>query len=209
MSKIKSPVKIKVCGITNLADALMAVQWGADALGFIFYKKSPRSVAPRKVKSIVATLPPFVNRVGVFVNEPAERVNRIADTCNLDYIQLHGEEKPSYCKKIKRKIIKAARLRTSSSLKELDDYNVEGFLLDSYSEKQLGGTGETCDWTLARDAKKYGTIILAGGLNPKNVVNAILRVRPYGIDVCSGVEKSPGKKDPAKIKAFFTAVAGG
>jgi len=209
MSKIKSPVKIKICGITDLADALLAVQCGADAVGFIFYNKSPRFVSTRRVKEIVSALPPFVNRVGVFVNESADRVNRAADACRLDYVQLHGDESPAYCKKMNRKVIKAVRLKDSRSLAGLRAYRVSGFLLDAYSEAGQGGTGQPCDWTLARDAKKYGPVILAGGLNPGNVVDAILRVRPYGIDVCSGVEKSPGKKSPAKIRAFFHAIAGG
>jgi len=195
--------------MTSLPDALLAVRWGADAVGFILYKKSPRFVSARTVKEITAGLPPFVNRVGVFVNESADRVNRIADTCRLDYVQLHGDESPAYCKRIKHKVIKAVQLKNSNSLKGLGAYNVDGFLLDAWSENQRGGTGQACDWTLARDAKKYGPVILAGGLNPVNVVNAILRVRPYGIDVCSGVEKSPGEKAPAKIKAFFKAVADG
>ena len=208
MKKIKSPVKVKVCGITNLSDALLAVRWGADALGFIFYKKSPRFISPRVVKGVVSALPPFVNRVGVFVNESSEWVNRVADTCRLD-VQLHGDESPTYCKKIKHKVIKAAQLKNALSLKSLAEYNVDGFLLDTFSEKQRGGTGRTSNWTLARDAKKYGVVILAGGLNPNNIVNAILRVRPYGVDVGSGLEKSPGKKDSVKVKAFFSAIAGG
>lgn len=207
MSKIRFPIKIKVCGITTISDALLSIQWGADAIGFIFYEKSPRFVSMDTVKEIISSLPPFINCVGVFVNESTDLVNRISDSCSLDYVQLHGDETPDYCKKIKRKVIKAARLKNSQSLKGLDAYKVDGFLLDSYSDKSRGGTGEICDWSLARHAKRFGNIILAGGLNSKNVVNAILKVRPYGIDVCSGVEKSPGKKDPIKVKAFFTAIS--
>ncbi|MFQ5672340.1 MAG: phosphoribosylanthranilate isomerase [Nitrospinales bacterium] len=209
MRKTKSPVKIKICGITNLADALLAVQYGADAVGFIFYNKSPRFVSRRTVKEIISTLPPFVSRVGVFVNESADRVNRVADACRLDYVQLHGDESPAYCKKMNRKVIKAVQLKDSRSLAGLNAYRVAGFLLDAYSGERRGGTGRPCDWSLARGATKYGPVILAGGLNPDNVADAVRRVRPYGIDVCSGVEKSPGKKSPAKIRAFFNAVAGG
>lgn len=181
----------------------MAAEFGADAVGFIFYNKSPRCVSENTVKSIV--LPPFVSRVGVFVNETADRINRIAESCRLDTIQLHGDESPAFCKEIKRKVIKAVRLRNAGSIEMLSEYNVDGFLLDSYEENIPGGTGKTCDWNLVRRAKKYGPIILAGGLDPSNVENAIRKVQPYGVDVCSGVEKVPGKKDLAKVRDFIKA----
>ncbi|MFQ5716543.1 MAG: phosphoribosylanthranilate isomerase [Nitrospinales bacterium] len=209
MPKVQSPVKIKICGITNLEDALLAVKWGADAVGFIFYKKSPRRISERTAKSIVPQLPPFVSRVGVFVDESSDRINRIVRNCRLDYAQLHGDESPGFCRKINCKVIKAVRLKNSKSLDGLSTYKVDGFLLDAFSPDMRGGTGQTCNWTLARKAKNLGPIILAGGLNPSNVADAILKTRPHGIDVCSGVEKSPGKKDPAKIKAFFNAVRTG
>lgn len=203
MAKQKPQVKVKVCGMTSLEDALMAVGFGADAVGFVFYRKSPRFVTEKLVKSIV--LPPFVNKVGVFVNETAERINRIADACRLDTIQLHGDESPAFCRKLRRRVVKAIRLRDAQSLELMPRYEVDGFLLDAYAEKIPGGTGLTCDWKLALRARKFGPVILAGGLNPGNVEDAVNQVQPYGVDVCSGVEKSPGKKDRAKVRDFILA----
>lgn len=203
MAKLKPPVKVKVCGMTSLEDALMAVGFGADAVGFIFYRKSPRFVTEKIVKSIA--LPPFVNRVGVFVNETAERINRIADVCRLDTIQLHGDESPAFCRKLRRRVVKAIRLRDANSLKLMPRFEVDGFLLDAFAENLPGGTGMICDWSLVRRAKKFGPVILAGGLTPDNVQDAIGKVQPYGVDVCSGVEKAPGKKDRAKVRDFILA----
>ena len=203
MAKQKPQVKVKVCGMTSLEDALMAVGFGADAVGFVFYRKSPRFVTEKLVKSIV--LPPFVNKVGVFVNETAERINRIADACRLDTIQLHGDESPAFCRKLRRRVVKAIRLRDAQSLELLPRYEVDGFFLDAYAEKIPGGTGLTCDWRLAQRARKFGPVILAGGLHPGNVEDAVNQVQPYGVDVCSGVEKSPGKKDRAKVRDFILA----
>lgn len=209
MAKPNPPVKVKVCGTTRLKDALLAVECGADAIGFIFYKKSPRHVSVKTVKEICSKLPPFVHRVGVFVNETADRINRIADRCGLDAVQLHGDESPSFCKKIKHRVIKVVRVKDAASLKEMSRYAVDGFLLDTYKEDQWGGTGKVFDWELAARAKKYGPVIIAGGLNPKNVKTAIKKVQPYGVDVSSGVEQSPGKKDSRKVKAFLKAVREG
>ncbi len=208
MAKRNPPVKIKVCGMTQLDDVLTAVDCGADAVGFIFYKKSPRHVNESTVKKIVAHLPPFVNRVGVFVNETAQRINRLVEVCGLDAVQLHGDESPAFCRRIKVPVIKAFRIKNAESLASLSKYRVNGFLLDTFDEEQWGGTGQTFDWKWARGAKRYGSVILAGGLTPVNVASAVRRVQPYGVDVCSGVEKSPGKKDPRKIRAFFKAVRG-
>ncbi len=199
-------VKVKVCGMTNLQDALVAVEAGADAIGFIFYKKSPRSVTMKTVRQIVLELPPFVNVVGVFVNESAEQINNIVDRCNLDRVQLHGDESPAFCRKIKQRVIKAIRIKDIQSLKQLSEYSVSSFLLDTHSEGQQGGTGKVFDWNLAHPAKKYGKIILAGGLTPANIRRAIQRVKPYGVDVCSGVESQPGLKDHKKIQAFLKNV---
>ena len=209
MAKSNPPVKVKVCGTTRLEDALLAVECGADAIGFIFYKKSPRAVTAKTAKEICAKLPPFVQRVGVFVNETAENINRTADRCGLDVVQLHGDESPAFCKKIKRRVIKAVRVKDAASLKEMSQYEVDAFLLDTYKKDQWGGTGKVFDWELATRAKKYGPVILAGGLNPRNVKAAIQKVQPYGVDVSSGVEQSPGKKDPRKVKAFLKAVRKG
>jgi phosphoribosylanthranilate isomerase len=209
MAKTNLPVKVKVCGTTRLKDALLAVKCGADAIGFIFYKKSPRCVSAKTAKEICSKLPPFVHRVGVFVNETAEKINRTADRCGLDAVQLHGDESPAFCKKIKCRVIKAVRVKDSASLKEMSRYAVDAFLLDTYKEDQWGGTGKVFDWKLAARTRKYGPVIIAGGLNPRNVKAAIQKVRPYGVDVSSGVEQSPGKKDPKKVKAFLKAVREG
>jgi phosphoribosylanthranilate isomerase len=209
MAKSNPPVKVKVCGTTRLKDALLAVECGADAIGFIFYKKSPRCVSVKTAKEICSKLPPFVHRVGVFVNETADAINRIADRCGLDAVQLHGDESPAFCKKIKHRVIKVVRVKDLGSLKGLSRYPVDGFLLDTYKEDQWGGTGKVFDWELAARAKRYGPVIIAGGLNPRNVKAAIQKVKPYGVDVSSGVEQSPGKKDPKKVKAFLKAVREG
>ena len=209
MAKSNPRVKVKVCGTTRLKDAQLAVNCGADAIGFIFYKKSPRCVTVKTAKEICSKLPPFVHRVGVFVNEAADTINRIAERCGLDAVQLHGNESPSFCKKIKRRVIKAVRVKDSESLNGLSRYPVDGFLLDTYKEDQWGGTGKVFDWKLAARAKKYGPVVIAGGLNSHNVKEAVKKVQPYGVDVSSGVEKSPGKKDPKKVKAFLKAVREG
>ncbi|MEK9629780.1 MAG: phosphoribosylanthranilate isomerase [Nitrospinota bacterium] len=207
---MKSPdTQVKVCGMTNLKDALAAVESGADAIGFIFYKKSPRSVNMKTVREIVAELPPFVDTVGVFVNETADQINKIADRCKLDRIQLHGDESPAFCNKIRRRVIKAIRVKDMQSLKNLSNYPVSSFLLDTYSEEQKGGTGKIFDWNLVHPAKKCGPVILAGGLTPNNVRQAIRRVQPYGVDVCSGVESQPGIKDHTKMKEFLNIVKTG
>ena len=206
MNDRDTQVKVKICGMTNLKDVKVAVDGGVDAVGFIFYKKSPRSVTMQAVRKIVLELPPFVDSVGVFVNETAEQINKIADRCNLDRVQLHGNESPAFCKKIRRRVIKAIRVKDIQSLKKLSDYPVSSFLLDTFSEDQYGGTGRLFDWNLAYPAKKYGPIILAGGLTPNNVRQAIQRIQPYGVDVCSGVESQPGIKDHKKMQTFLKNV---
>ena len=202
-------VKVKICGMTQLKDALFAVDQGATAVGFIFYNKSPRSVTKKAAREIIAKLPPFVDTVGVFVNETAERVNKVADYCGLDLVQLHGEESPAFCRKINRRVIKAFRIKDLQSFKKLEKYSVSGFLLDTFSENLHGGTGKVFDWNLAHRAKKMGPIILAGGLTSRNICQAIRQVRPYGVDVCSGVEKEPGIKDPEKVRAFLKNISSG
>ncbi len=199
-------VRVKVCGMTSLEDTMLAVRAGADAVGFIFYEKSPRAVKQKLVKEIIAALPPFVETVGVFVNEEFDKVNKIAEACGLHSVQLHGDESPAYCKKMHRHVIKAIRVKDEDSLKPLSKYSVTAFLLDTYSEGEQGGTGKTFDWNLVHRAKKSGPVILAGGLGPNNVRSAIERVRPYAVDVCSGVEKSPGVKNPEKVNAFIQSV---
>lgn len=201
-------IKIKICGITNLADALLAAELGADALGFIFYPQSPRKVAPETVRKIIAQLPPFVVSVGVFVDEAAAVVQELAAGVGLDLVQLHGQESPEYCRSLGRRVIKGFRLKDETSLPELVPYRgaVQAFLLDTYKKGQVGGTGATFDWGLAREAHKYGRIILAGGLTPDNVAQAIRVAQPQAVDTASGTEAEPGRKDPAKLRAFFKAV---
>jgi phosphoribosylanthranilate isomerase len=200
-------VKVKICGITNLRDALMATEEGADALGFVFVPGSPRQIDPDEAAKIRRHLPPFVSLVGVFANAPLDEVRRVAEVAHLSAVQLHGEEGPEYCFALQRRIIKAFRVKDESSLSDLGRYPVEAFLLDSYSSSHQGGTGQTFDWALAREAKRYGTLILAGGLRPDNVAEAIRIVKPYAVDVSTGVEGSPGRKDEGKVRRFLEEVA--
>lgn len=206
IEKLQPQIKIKICGTTNLKDALLAVESGADAVGFIFYKNSPRRISPKEVKEIVAQIPPFIETVGVFVNDTSDKVNRIAEQCRLTAVQLHGDESPAFCRRVKRRVIKAIRVKGADSLKGISEYNVSGILLDAYNEESKGGTGLVFDWNLALRAKKHRPVIIAGGLNPYNVYTAIHRVRPYGVDVCSGVEKSLGFKDAKKLTDFVRSV---
>lgn len=203
-------MKIKICGITNPEDAEVAVASGADALGFMMYRKSPRAVEPAVARTIVAGLPPFVLPVGVFVNEEAERVRALMDECGFALAQLHGDESALYCRNLGRPALKAIRLKDRGTLLALAEFqgraNVRGFLIDAFSDQAYGGTGQTVDWALAQEAARSAPVILAGGLNPANVARAIQMVRPYGVDVSSGVESSPGKKDSDKVKAFIAAV---
>jgi len=206
IEKLQPRTKVKICGTTSLKDALLAIESGADAVGFIFYKESPRNISQKDVKDIVVQLPPFIETVGVFVNETSDKVNRIAEQCRLTAVQLHGDESPAFCRRIKRRVIKAVRVKDAESLKGMSGYDVSGYLLDAFNEESRGGTGKIFDWNLALRAKKQGPVIIAGGLNPFNVYTAIHRVKPYGVDVCSGVEKSPGIKDPEKVGEFIKAV---
>ena len=199
-------VKVKVCGITNLEDAQLACRLGADALGFIFFKKSPRFVTPATAKSIIDSLPPFVDTVGVFVNALLSEINQILKTVPLKLIQLHGDESPDYCQKISLPALKVFRVKNGFDLSILKKYKASGFLLDTYHDQSYGGSGETFNWNIAKEAKKYGPIVVSGGLNPKNVRKAVEFVRPYAVDVCSGVEAKPGKKDSEKLKAFFQEI---
>jgi phosphoribosylanthranilate isomerase len=202
-------MKVKICGITNVEDAEVAVWAGADTLGFVMYRKSPRFVEPAMARAIVAGLPPFVLPVGVFVNEEAERVRALMDECGLALAQLHGDESAQYCQNLGRPALKAIRLKDRGGFLALAEFhgraNVRGFLIDAFSDHAYGGTGQTVDWTLAQEAARSAPIILAGGLNPGNVAQAVQMVRPYGVDVSSGVEQRPGKKDPDKVKAFIQA----
>jgi len=202
--------RVKICGITSEADALAAVEAGADALGFMFYEASARFIAAREAAAILGALPPFVVRVGVFVNATEERVREVAEECGLDALQFHGDETPEFCARFAGRVIKAFRVRDEESLKGLSAYPVGAWLLDSYVPDQRGGTGALFNWDLALEAKTAGRpVILAGGLTPENVAEAVRRVQPYAVDVSSGVESSPGRKDPAKMRAFIQAVRSG
>jgi phosphoribosylanthranilate isomerase len=202
-------MKVKICGITNVEDAEVAVRAGADALGFVMYRKSPRFVEPAVARTIVAGLPPFVLAVGVFVNEEADRVRGFVDECGFALVQLHGDESALYCQNLGRPTLKAIRLKDRGAFLALAEFhgraNVRGFLIDAFSDQAYGGTGKTVDWSLAQEAALSTPIILAGGLTPANVADTISHVRPYGVDVSSGVEQRPGKKDPDKVKAFIQA----
>jgi phosphoribosylanthranilate isomerase len=199
-------VTVKICGITNLEDALVAVEAGADALGFIFYEKSPRYVTPDIAGAIIRQLPPHITRVGVFVNAPADRVWDTANRCGLSLLQFHGDEPPEFCLQFALMSMKAFRVRDESVFDDLRRYPTDAWLLDAYSPAGLGGTGETFNWDLAVRANQLGRpIFLAGGLTPENVAEAVARVRPFGVDVSSGVEAAPGRKDHAKVRAFIQA----
>lgn len=195
-------MKIKICGITNLEDALFAANYGADAIGFIFYKGSPRYIEPNNAKEIVSYLPPFITTVGVFVNEDPEKMRQIMDYAGLDIIQLHGDELPETCK-IWTRVIKAFRVSDLTDLKLLQTYRTSANLLDTYSPDIFGGTGRTFNWDIAVEAKRYGPVILSGGLNVENVEKAIQWVKPYAIDVSSGIEQYKGKKDLKKMREFI------
>ena len=198
--------RIKICGITNLDDALTAIEAGADALGFNFVPHTPRYIEAQNAATIIDCLPPFITTVGLFVNEELAKIEAIANQCHLNVIQLHGDESPEFCDTLNRKSIKAFRIKDESSLSQLPNYRASAYLLDTYVKGKMGGTGEVFDWHLAVKAKQYGPIVLAGGLNPDNVAGAVRQVHPYGVDVSSGVEAKPGRKEPAKVRAFIRAV---
>jgi phosphoribosylanthranilate isomerase len=196
-------VRVKICGITNIDDALQAVAAGADALGFVFHEPSPRHVFPEQAAAIIRALPPFVQAVGLFVNAGLDLVNAAADQCRLDLVQLHGHESPEYCDRVERRVVKAFRVKDITSLDPVKNYRVAGYLLDAYSPAVYGGTGLTFNWEVAQHARQYGPVILAGGLTPENVGQAVHAVAPYAVDVSSGVETAPGKKDPDKVREFI------
>jgi phosphoribosylanthranilate isomerase len=200
-------VQIKICGITNLEDALAAAEAGADALGFVFHPASPRCVTPAQAQAIIGSLPASVCTAGVFVNLPAAEVLQIAEMCGLDFIQLHGSESREYCRALPReRLIKALSFRSEEEFAAAADYPVRAFLVDAHDPVRFGGTGKTCDWNLARKAADRYPLILAGGLRAKNIAAALETVRPLAVDISSGVEVAPGKKDQKKIRALIAAV---
>jgi phosphoribosylanthranilate isomerase len=200
-------VKIKICGLTSLADALAATEAGADALGLMFYEGSPRHVSLEAAAEIARPLPPHVLRVGVFVNASAEFVSQAIAACGLGLLQFHGDEPPEFCAQFGVMSMKAFRIRDAESLKALPAYRTDAWLLDACAPGRLGGTGATFNWELAVEAQRFGRpIFLAGGLTPENVGDAVRRVLPFGVDVSSGVESAPGRKNAAKLRAFVAAV---
>jgi phosphoribosylanthranilate isomerase len=199
-------VRVKICGVTTVEDAVAAAEAGADAVGLVLYKESPRCISVEQAQAIVRELPPFVTTVGLFVNQPTHWVRVMADRCGVDTFQFQGDETPEYCDAFGLRAIKAIRVRDAASLDRMREYRVRAFVLDAYREGEYGGTGQTFDWNLAVAAKAHGRIILAGGLTPENVAEAIRRVRPFAVDVSSGIEGPvKGVKDHGKIRAFIQA----
>jgi len=198
-----SDLFVKICGITNLEDALLSVESGADAVGFIFYNQSPRFVSPETVRRIVEQLPESISKIGVFVNPSVRDVSAICGEVKLSAAQVHGNHTDGELRKLGTNLIKAFQVDDDFEVRILRRYSVEAFLLDAFVKGKAGGTGKTFDWDIARKATKYGRVILSGGLNPNNVGDAVRFVRPYGVDVCSGVEKRPGKKDLKKVREFI------
>jgi phosphoribosylanthranilate isomerase len=195
--------KVKICGITNYEDAEAAMEMGADLLGFNFYAKSPRHIRPEKAAAIIKKLPAFVDVSGIFVNSPLEEIREIAAQCQLDWIQLHGDENPEFCRWLAYdsvKTMKALRIRGADDLKLVDNYFTDAVLLDAYNPAKYGGTGMAFDWNIIGHIGKR--IFLAGGINPDNAAAAV-ELGVYGIDVCSGVETEPGRKDHGKMKSLF------
>jgi len=194
--------RIKICGLTNIDDAGMAAELGADAVGFVF-SDSPRHIEPETARSISLALPPFITKVGVFVNENIEIVKNIIDYCRLDVVQLHRYPESV---SLPVPIIRAFRVKTEGIFDEIKKLNVEYFLMDTYDRELSGGTGRSFDWSIARKATEFGKVILAGGLNHHNIIDALTTVRPYAVDVSSGVEKNAGQKDHRKMQLFINEV---
>lgn len=199
---------MKVCGITSADDALAAIEYGADALGFVF-ASSPRQVTPERAARIVAALPPFICKVGVFVDRDIGEVREVMQLCNLDLAQLHGWESPGYCEALAPRVIKSFAVKDESVLAVLPPYRVAAYLLDTHDAVLKGGTGRSFDWRIAERAAGYGPVILSGGLTVANVRQAIAAGRPYAVDVSSGVEARPGVKDHAKLRDFIALAKSG
>ncbi|MEM1154958.1 MAG: phosphoribosylanthranilate isomerase [Pseudomonadota bacterium] len=199
--------RIKICGLTRVEDALAAIAAGADALGLVFYAPSPRSVDAAQAAEIVAALPPLVTTVGLFVNASESEIRQTLDTVRIDLIQFHGDESPAFCDQFSCRWIKAVRVRQASDIASAcEQYQgARGVLLDSWDKRARGGTGTTFDWNLAQ-GQWSKPVLLAGGLDPDNVAEAVERVQPWAVDVSSGVEQSPGRKDSVKITNFVNAV---
>ena len=202
--------RVKICGVTREEDAVLAAELGAAAIGFVFWARSPRYVSPSNVASIVGSLPPAVAAVGVFVDEPIDEVVRIAQTARLSAVQLHGNESLAYAQRLLQPVIKAVAVGPGFVAESVDVYPPEvTILMDAHDPVRRGGTGRTIDWSAAAAVAARRPVFLSGGLTPSNVADAIARVRPYGVDVSSGVETAPGIKDHAKLRALFEATHGG
>jgi len=196
-------VKVKICGITNYKDAAAALDMGADLLGFNFYAKSPRYIQPTKAIEIINKLPGFIDIAGVFVNESIEQIKETKNLCQLDWLQLHGDEDPNFCKEFLShdvKVMKAIRVKDQEDIKKADVFFTDAILLDAFDPEKYGGTGLTFDWNVIGHINKR--VFLAGGINPDNAAQAA-ELGVYGIDVCSGIEAGPGKKDHRKMKKLF------
>lgn len=201
--------KVKICGLTSPADAMAAAEAGADMIGLMFYEGSPRHISIAQAAEIARALPPFVLKVGVFVNPEEAQVMEAIAACGLNLLQFHGAEPTEFCTQFGLMSVKALRVQNAESLAALEHFMTDAFLLDAYSKAGLGGTGETFNWDLAVAAQRFGKpIFLAGGLTPGNVADAVRQVKPFAVDVSSGVESAPGQKDAAKMRAFVAAVRG-
>ncbi len=202
-------VHVKICGITNSKDAVAAADLGAAAIGFIFYKKSPRFISPVQAKKIINLLPSFITPVGVFVNEKEGPIKRIAEASGLRVLQFHGDESPAFCRRFRSfKVIKAFRVKSSFSIHTIKNYSVSALLFDTYQQEAYGGTGQAFDWSLLKGIRKMERpIILSGGLNANNVAQAIAEIQPYAVDVSSGVEERPGKKSLSALRTFFRSIS--
>lgn len=202
-------VRVKICGITNIDDAFRAADLGADALGFIFYNGSKRFIDPRDAHPIISSLPPFVSTVGVFVNQGPDEIRESVETSGVDTVQLHGDETPEFCAMLPYKLIKAVRVKDTVNTEEVELYPVLAILFDKHADEMYGGTGKSFDWGVLAGINISRKVILSGGLTPENVSQAIEIVKPYGVDVSTGVEDSPGKKNHIKMRKFIEAVKNG
>lgn len=209
MTGMNARTRIKVCGMREIAEVAGVVAAGVDAIGLIFVEKSPRCVDRERAREIVASLPPFVDAVGVFVDQDAAQVNEIVRYCGLTKVQLHGAESPAYCTEINCRVIKAFQVKESLAAADLAPYAgvVSGFLFDTFHEKIAGGTGQTFDWRLLQKMSPLRPVVLAGGLTPENVGEAIRQARPFAVDLNSGVEFAPGRKNLEKVRAAVAQVA--
>ncbi len=196
-------VRVKICGITNTKDAVFCSENGADALGFVFYDKSPRYVCPKSASEIIKDLPPFISIVGLFVNESPDEVRRISDLCRLDILQFHGDETSEYVNSFERKKIKAFRIKERVKEEDIIDYDVDAYLFDAYAKGLYGGSGEKFNWSAITEQKFTRPVILAGGLKPENIIDAVDAVQPYAVDVSSGVESERGVKNLNEVKKFI------